>query len=47
LVWLAIYGLIAHVMVLTEERHLRRTFGEDYEDYCQRTPRYVGMPRRT
>jgi protein-S-isoprenylcysteine O-methyltransferase Ste14 len=45
-VWLALYGVIAHVMVLTEEGHLRRTFGEEYEDYCRSTPRYVGVPRR-
>ncbi len=42
LAWLALYWVIAHVMVLTEEGHLRRTFSEEYEDYCRRTPRYVG-----
>lgn len=44
LVWLGLYGLIAHLMVLTEEGHLRRVFGGEYEDYCQRTPRYLGVP---
>lgn len=46
LAWLGLYGLIAHLMVLTEEGHLRRVFGGEYEDYCQRTPRYLGVPRK-
>ena len=29
-------------MVLTEEEHLRRVFGEDYARYCDRVPRYLG-----
>jgi protein-S-isoprenylcysteine O-methyltransferase Ste14 len=47
LVWLALYGAVAHLMVLTEERHLRRVFGEVYETYCRQTPRYLGIPRRS
>lgn len=46
LVWLGPYGLIAHLMVLTEEGHLRRVFGREYEDYSGRTPRYLGVPRK-
>jgi protein-S-isoprenylcysteine O-methyltransferase Ste14 len=46
LVWLALYGFIAQVMVLTEEQHLRRIFGEEYAGYCRRTPRYIGLPKR-
>ena len=46
LAWLGLYGLIAHLMVLTEEGHLRRVFGGEYEDYCLRTPRYLGVPRK-
>ena len=42
--WLAVYCVIAHMMALTEERHLRRVFGAEYEAYCRRTPRYVGLP---
>ena len=30
----------------TEEEHLRRVFGEAYEAYRQRTPRYFGFPRK-
>jgi protein-S-isoprenylcysteine O-methyltransferase Ste14 len=45
-VWLGLYVLVAHMMVLAEERHLRLAFGEEYEDYCRLTPRYVGLPSR-
>ena len=44
MVWVAVYGVIAHIMVLTEEEHLRSVYGADYEAYCQRTPRYLGVP---
>jgi protein-S-isoprenylcysteine O-methyltransferase Ste14 len=43
--WVVLGAAIAHMMVLTEEEHLRRTLGESYQAYCQRTPRYVGLPR--
>lgn len=43
--WVILYGLVGHVMVLTEEEHLRNVYGEEYTTYCQRTPRYVGVPR--
>ena len=43
--WLVLYLVICHLMVLTEEEHLRRVFGEDYERYCERVPRYVGGRR--
>lgn len=29
-------------LVRTEERALRATFGAEYEDYCRRTPRWIG-----
>ena len=38
--WLLIYGIIAHMMVVTEEEHLLGIYKEAYEDYCQETPRY-------
>lgn len=34
-----------HVVVLLEERELRDRFGEEFDGYCRRVPRYV--PRRT
>ena len=46
IIWFAAYMFIAHLMVLTEEAHLRRVHGEAHADYCRRTPRYFGRPRR-
>lgn len=43
LVWVGLFWILLHVMVLTEEEHLRRTFGEEYERYWERTPRYFGF----
>lgn len=39
-----LYAAIAHVMSSVEERHLRKQYGASYEAYCERTPRYVGIP---
>ena len=41
--WLALYGAIAHIMVITEEEHLANRFGEEYRKYCRKTPRYIGF----
>ena len=46
-VWLVMYGLIAHWMVITEEEHLYRIFGEEYQKYCSEVPRYLGVPKKT
>ena len=43
LAWLGLLWIMLHVMVVTEEDHLRRTFGEEYECYCDMTPRYLGL----
>ena len=39
--------LILHVMVLTEEEHLRNSFGQDYDQYRRRMPRYLGYPKKS
>lgn len=39
--WVVLYGAIAHMMVLTEEEHLRDVGGEAYARYCERVPRYL------
>jgi protein-S-isoprenylcysteine O-methyltransferase Ste14 len=44
--WAALYLAICHMMVLTEEEHLRSAFGEQYARYSERVPRYLGLPRR-
>jgi protein-S-isoprenylcysteine O-methyltransferase Ste14 len=40
LVWV-IFFAIMFVQVLTEEKRLRRDFGEEYESYCRRTGRFL------
>jgi protein-S-isoprenylcysteine O-methyltransferase Ste14 len=40
LVWV-IFVAIMIVQVLTEEKRLRRDFGEEYESYCRRTGRFL------
>ena len=40
LVW-CIFFAIMFVQVLTEEKRLRRDFGEEYESYCRRTGRFL------
>jgi protein-S-isoprenylcysteine O-methyltransferase Ste14 len=46
LVSVALFVVLAHVMVLTEEEHLCRVHGEHYKRYIGRVPRYVGLPAR-
>lgn len=45
--WVVLYAMIAHMMVLAEEEHLRRIYGEDYEKYCRQVPRYLGFPKKS
>lgn len=35
------FVIIIHRMILTEEIHLQNVFGEEYNKYCIRTPRYL------
>jgi protein-S-isoprenylcysteine O-methyltransferase Ste14 len=42
----ALVAIITHLMVRTEEEHLQARFGDDYERYRQRVPRYLGIRRR-
>ena len=44
--WLTIYGVIAHMMIRTEEVHLRKAYGADYLKYCKHTARYVQLRGR-
>ncbi|MDH3942735.1 MAG: isoprenylcysteine carboxylmethyltransferase family protein [Anaerolineae bacterium] len=39
--WVLIWAMIGHWMVTNEETHLRRVFGEEYEQYCKKTRRYL------
>ncbi len=44
--WVALFSAFAHMMVLTEEEHLRTIHGDAYKRYCERTPRYLGFTQR-
>ena len=37
---LLIVGVSLHFLVLIEEQHLRRVFGEPYVEFCRKVPRY-------
>jgi protein-S-isoprenylcysteine O-methyltransferase Ste14 len=41
--WVTLFSMIGHLMVLTEEEHLGRVFGDKYLQYCARVPRYVSI----
>ena len=43
--WVTLFAAIAHLMILTEEEHLRNVHGEEYVQYCKRVPRYLAFPR--
>jgi protein-S-isoprenylcysteine O-methyltransferase Ste14 len=45
-IWVVLYAVLASMMVRVEEQHLRRTYGNDYVDYCVHTPRLIDLPRR-
>lgn len=40
-VWIGVFLLSAHWMVITEEEHLAAKFGEEYRSYCQKVSRYI------
>ncbi len=44
--WVLVYGIIAHMMIITEEEHLRSIYKDDYEVYCKEVPRYIPTPWR-
>jgi protein-S-isoprenylcysteine O-methyltransferase Ste14 len=39
--------VLSHLMILSEEEHLQDVFGEGYERYCKRVPRYFRLRRKT
>jgi protein-S-isoprenylcysteine O-methyltransferase Ste14 len=44
--WLLIIAIISHMMVMTEEEHLLRQLGGEYEQYCEQVPRYFRVRRK-
>lgn len=45
LAWVALYAIIAQMMVATEEEHLLQVYGDEYRQYCHAVPRYIGFRR--
>ena len=43
---LIVIAIILHLLVLVEDEHLRRTFGEQYVEFCRKIPRYAGWRGR-
>jgi protein-S-isoprenylcysteine O-methyltransferase Ste14 len=41
LVWVGVFLIVAHLMVITEEEYLMIKFGDDYLNYCSQVPRYI------
>jgi protein-S-isoprenylcysteine O-methyltransferase Ste14 len=39
---LVVVGISLHLLILIEEEHLRRVFGDPYKEYCRRVSRYLG-----
>lgn len=47
LIPLTLYAIVIHLLILGEEEHLQRLFGDEYSAYCRRISRYVGWrPKR-
>ncbi len=42
--WVVMWAILATMMVRTEEKHLKKTYGSEYVEYCTRTPRYIDLP---
>ena len=47
LIWIILYGLVGHWMILTEEEHLHMVLGNEYKFYCEQTPRYLIPVRKS
>lgn len=39
--WVLLYAIVGHMMIITEEEHLRSKFGDAYASYCRQVPRYL------
>lgn len=46
MLWASLWMPISALMVRGEEQHLERVFGQEYRDYCAKTPRFIGWPKR-
>jgi len=39
--WILLFAAIGNLMVITEEEHLSNLFGEKYDEYCSKVPRFI------
>lgn len=46
LLLVAAFFVVHELYLPVEERHLERTFGEEYRSYLREVPRYLGLPRQ-
>ena len=46
MLWALLWIPISVFMVRGEEQHLGQVFGQEYRDYCSKTPRYIGLPKQ-
>jgi protein-S-isoprenylcysteine O-methyltransferase Ste14 len=44
--WVFLYGVIALRMVKAEESHLEALYQAQYQNYCDRTPRFLGRVKQ-
>jgi protein-S-isoprenylcysteine O-methyltransferase Ste14 len=41
--WAILNAILIHTMIITEEEHLLRAYGEGYAKYCRDVPRYFSL----
>ncbi len=44
--WTALYGVLAHWLIIAEEEHLGQAFGRIHERYCWKVPRHLLKPAK-
>jgi len=45
LVFTIIFGVNLLIVVPAEERYCLKTYGKEYQEYMERTPRWIGLPK--
>jgi len=46
MLWASLWIPTSYLMIRNEGEHLEKIFGQEYRDYCNRTPRTIGLPKR-
>ena len=46
LLLVALFWLMFRITLVIEEEYLEQVYGDEYREYCSRTPRYFGLPKR-